>query len=223
MTTTQTDTFGNTGTNGGQTITLDLTAPVVTLTSVNGTARTFPYTTNLAATSVGGACGTAAGDTATVSIVVTGASTQNGTAPCSAGAWTFTFATSLAATGTYSVLAVQSDAVGNSGTSGSQTINIDATAPVVTLTSVNGTARTFPYTTNLAATSVGGACGTAAGDNATVSVAVTGAGTQSGTTACSAGAWTFTFSARARRRPARTTSRRPRPIPRATPAPAAPR
>ena len=154
---------------------------------MNGTASTFPLSTNATATSVGGACGTATGDTASVSVVVTGASTQNGTAPCTAGAWTFTFATALSAAGTYNVTAIQTDAAGNSGTSGAKTITLDTTAPAVNLTSVNGTAQTFPYSTNLAVTSVGGTCGTAVGDNATVTIAVTGASTQNGSDAVQRG------------------------------------
>ena len=191
VTATQTDAAGNTGTSGAQTITVDTTAPGVTLTTENGTARTFPYTTNATATSVGGACGTAASDSTTVNIAVTGSTTQNGTAPCAAGAWTYSFSPTLSASGTYNVTATQTDTAANIGTSGVKAITIQTTAPTVTLTTVNGTGRTFPFSTNATVTTVGGACTTAAGVNATVSVSVTGASTQSGTTACTAGAWSF--------------------------------
>ena len=192
ITATQTDAAGNTGTTGAQSITVDRTLPPVTLTSVNGTVRTFPYTTNVTATTVGGACGTAAGDSTIVAIGVAGSTTQNGTAPCTAGAWTYTFAPTLSASGSYDVTATQTDTASNVGTSGTKIITIQTTAPVVTLTAVNGTARTFPYSTNATVTTIGGACTTAAGVNPTVSVSITGASTQSGTTACSGGAWTFT-------------------------------
>ena len=193
ITATQSDTSGNTGTSGARSITVDKTLPVVTLTTVNGTARTFPYSSNVVVATVGGACGAAIGDGATVAVAITGTATQNGTATCSAGLWTYSLTTLLSVTGTYVITGTQTDAAANSGTTGAQTINLDATAPVVTLTSLNGTARTFPYSTNVNATSVGGACGVLAGDSATVSVAVTGTTTQNGTAPCTAGAWTYTF------------------------------
>src|SRR5262249_18385923 len=150
----------------------------------------FPYSTNQNVTSVGGACGTASGDTPTVSVAVTGGSTQNGTTPCSGGNWTYTLTTPLSAVGAYNVTATQTDAVGNTGTSGAQSISIALTAPVVTLTPDDGPARSFPYSTNQTVTTVAGACGAVSGDIATVSVAVTGGSTQNGTTACVAGNWT---------------------------------
>ena len=103
-----------------QTINVDAVAPVVSLTALNGTARTFPYSTNVTATSVGGVCGTLSGDSATVSVAVTGASIQNGTTACTAGAWTYTFAPALSAAGAYSVTATQTDTFANTGTSGAQ-------------------------------------------------------------------------------------------------------
>src|SRR5262249_220603 len=157
----------NTGTSGAQTITVDRTAPVVTLTTVNGIVRSFPYTTNATVNTVGGACGTAAGDSATVSVAITGAATQNGTAPCSGGAWTYTRTRALSANGTYAVTATQTDTATNSTTTGAVSITINTAAPTVTLASVNGTARTFPFITNTTVTTIGGACTTAAGVNAT--------------------------------------------------------
>ena len=187
----QSDTASNTGSTGAQTITVDKTAPVVTLTTANGTVRTFPYLSNAVVTTVAGACGTAAGDSATVSVSVTGAGSENGAATCTTGAWSYTFVSSLAVNGAYSVTATQTDGAANNGTSGAKTITVDTTAPVITLTSVNGTVRSFPYTTNTNVTTVGGACGSASGDIATISVAITGASTQSGTATCGSGTWTF--------------------------------
>src|SRR5262249_27850172 len=151
-----------------QTITVDRTAPVVTLTTVNGTVRSFPYITNATVTTVGGACGSTAGDSATVSVAITGATTQNGTANCTSGAWTYTASPALSANGTYSIIATQTDTAGNSANSGAQSITINTAAPTVTLASVNGTARTFPFITNATVTTLGGACTTAAGVNPTV-------------------------------------------------------
>ena len=152
ITATQTDTATNTGTSGAQSITINTAAPIVALTTVNGTARTFPFITNTTVTTLGGTCTTAAGVNPTVSVAITGASTQNGTATCTTGAWTFTPTTSLSADGIYSVTATQSDTASNVGTSGAQSITVDKTTPVVTLATVNGTARTFPYISNATVT-----------------------------------------------------------------------
>jgi len=193
ITATQLDAATNVGTSGAQSVTLDTTAPVVTLTTVNGNAATFPLSTNATATTVGGACGTASGDSATVTVAVTGASTQSGTATCNSGAWTRTFATSLSANGTYNVTATQTDTAGNTGSSGTKAITVDKTAPAVTLTQVNGSARTFPLSINATVTTIGGACGTASGDTSSVAVTVTGASTQNGIATCSGASWTFTL------------------------------
>src|SRR5262249_12432581 len=155
----------NVGTTGPQTINVDRTLPLVTLTNVNGTARTFPLSINVTVTTVGGACGTAAGDAATVAIALTDAGSGNGTAPCTAGAWTYTFSTPLAANGVYTVTATQTDTAGNTGTSGAKSITVQTAAPTITLATVNGTARTFPYTTSATVTTFGGTCTTAAGVN----------------------------------------------------------
>ncbi|MGH9154703.1 MAG: beta strand repeat-containing protein [Acidimicrobiales bacterium] len=194
VTATQADGSGNSGTSGPQSITIDTAGPVVSLTRVNGATVTFPFTTGASVTTVGGACGTAAGDSATVTVTVTGAGTQTGTATCTTGVWTYTASPALSAAGTYSVTATQADGSGNSGTSGPQSITVDTAGPVVSLTSVNGATVTFPFTTGASVTTVGGACGTAAGDSATVDVAVTGTAAQTGTATCTAGAWTYTAS-----------------------------
>ena len=102
VTATQSDTASNTGTSGPQNITVDKTTPVVTLTSVNGTARTFPYLTQRSRHVRRRRVRRAAGDAATVSISVTGAGSENGAATCTAGAWTYTFVSSLAVNGAYS-------------------------------------------------------------------------------------------------------------------------
>ena len=107
-------------------------------------------------TSVGGACGTTAGDSTTVNVIIGGAGSENGNATCTAGAWTRTLSTPLAANGVYTATANQADAATNSGTSGAKTITVDKAGPVVTLTTVNGAAQTFPLTTNTTVTSVGG-------------------------------------------------------------------
>ncbi|MEI4927157.1 Ig-like domain-containing protein, partial [Klebsiella pneumoniae] len=87
------------------------------------------------------------------------ASSQNGTAACSTNVWTFTPTTALVTDGVYSVTITQSDTAGNTGTSGAQTITVDKTLPVIALTSVNGTTRSFPYLSNATVTAFGGTCG----------------------------------------------------------------
>jgi hypothetical protein len=178
----QGDAAGNTGTDS-KTVTIDKTAPSVAVTKVNGTVRTFPYSTNQNVTSISGTCGTATGDAATVSWSF---SNQSGTVNCTTGTWSSgTFVTAISAENSYSAQVSQGDAAGNTGTD-SKTVTIDKTAPSVAVTMVNGTARTFPYSTNQNVTSIGGTCGTATGDNGTVSWSFSN---QSGTVNCTTGTW----------------------------------
>src|SRR5215217_3087997 len=138
------DTFSTSGTNGqticvfgsnnGQDFTAnystDNTAPSVTLTQVNGSTRTFPYSTNQDVTSVGGSC--TAGD-GLVSVTRDGNATSPATATCSStGSWSLTLSPSLSAGGTYAFAATQTDASFNTGSSGNQSVTIDKTAPSVT-------------------------------------------------------------------------------------------
>jgi hypothetical protein len=185
---TATDNAGNSAGASFGPIRIDETDPAVTLTKVNGSTRTFPYLTNASITSVGGACGTVSGGSASddSSTVEWSIGPRNGSAACSSGSWTSGSFTAISSDGTYTASATQSDGAGNTGSSGNKMVTLDATPPTVTLTKVNGVTRTFPYSTNGTITSIGGACGTSAGDTATVDWSI---GTQSGTTACSSGSW----------------------------------
>src|SRR5215212_7834165 len=104
MTTTRSDAAGNklggtgTGTAGGggtgnggftgEVYTIDRTAANVTLTDVNGAARTFPYSTNANVTSVGGSCEPGGSP---VSVTLGGNPTTPPLVPCSSsGSWTLT-------------------------------------------------------------------------------------------------------------------------------------
>src|SRR5262249_55645144 len=193
VTATQNDAAGNTGTSGPKSITVQTSAPTVTVSTVNGATRTFPYTTSATVTTFGGTCTSAAGVNTTINVTISGASPQSGPAPCTAAAWNFTPTTAFSANGTYTVTATQSDTAGNTGTSNPQNIIVDKTAPIVSLTTVNGTAQSFPYLTNAVVTSVGGACGVLSGDSTTVNVSVAGAGSENGAATCAAGIWTYTF------------------------------
>ena len=132
--------LGGTGTSGagdgsstGPIYTVDKTAPIVSVTKVNGAVVTFPNSTNAASvTSIGGACDSVSGDSSTVGVSITGTASQSGTANCSSGSWTLTLTTPLSAEGSYTVAATQSDSAGNTGSSGNQTIKIDRTAPART-------------------------------------------------------------------------------------------
>ena len=110
---------------------IDTTAPVVTVTSVNGASRTFPYSTGANVTSIGGTCGTAVGDSATVAPLIAGVATAPATANCVSGAWTLTLTTALSSDGTRTLSATQGDLALNSGTAAPQTLVIDKIRPTV--------------------------------------------------------------------------------------------
>ncbi len=197
---TASDNAGNSDSTSFGPIKIDKAAPSVTITQVNGSSVSFPFVTNVNVTTISGTCGTAAdgstsADAGTVQVSIMGAASQSGAATCTGGGtWTYTTSPALSADGGYTVNASQDDGAGNTGHAASRSITIDKTAPVVTLTKVNGAVVTFPHTTGTGAvTSIGGACGTLTGDSATVSWSVTGGSTQSGTTACSAGSWEATL------------------------------
>src|SRR5439155_22458205 len=93
-----------------------------------------PYSTKNDVTSIGGTCGSLTGDSSTINWSVSGDSSQAGTATCSSNSWSATL-TTLSAEGNYTVSASQSDAAGNTGNSGSKSITIDKTAPVISAVS----------------------------------------------------------------------------------------
>jgi hypothetical protein len=171
----------------GETYNFDATAPVVTVTKVNGSPVSFPYFTNTNVTSIGGQCGTALGDLATVTVTVTGFSPVS--APCTSGSWSLTLSPALSAGGAYTVSAIQVDTFAHLGTSGVKTLTIDKTAPVVALTKVNGAPATFPYSTFSTVTSIGGTCTTGDG-----SVKVTITARPDALVACTSGTWSLVVS-----------------------------
>src|SRR5262249_61735097 len=106
--------------------------------------------TNDSTPTLGGSAGGAAGDSTTVTArVYQGASVagtllQTLSATRVGATWTID-ATTLP-DGQYTVQAKQTDFTGATNTTAAVTFNVDTTAAPVTLTSANGTARTFPYT-----------------------------------------------------------------------------
>lgn len=145
VTASQADTAGNTGTSGGKSITVDKTAPTVSVDKVNSAAATFPLFTNAASvTSLGGVCESSTGASA-VSLLINGVA--SGTPTCTTNAWTQTLGTALTAEGTYTLNANQTDALGNSGTSGNLSLTIDRTAPVVSISTITtGSGHTVTVT-----------------------------------------------------------------------------
>ena len=129
------------------------TAPVGSVTKVNGSGQTFPYSTNVNVTSIGGACGTLAGDSSTVNPLINGAATAPATATCTAGAWSLTLTTALSTQGSRTFSATQGDTAGdtagNTGTAPNQAITIDTTAPAASTTNLNASAPTSPYYTTV--------------------------------------------------------------------------
>ena len=117
------------------TVTVDNTAPVVSLDTVNGAPATFPYSSMVDVASLGGACVT--GDsTVTVTIVDTATQPENST--CTAGAWSSTLTTTITTPTVYTVTTTQTDGAGrDAGTSGGDSLTIEP--PVVFVaTSGNG-------------------------------------------------------------------------------------
>ena len=172
----------------------DFVAPTVTL--VTPAHLSF---TNDSTPTFSGACGTAIGDSTTVTVNIHQGTSlsdplyQTLTTSCTGGTYSVDASPPLPQD-TYTAQASQGDWAGNTGTSSANTFDVDGDAPIVTLTQVNGVATSFPNVRNTDVTSVGGACGTLPGDLPTVTVTVTGAVSLTDTTTCSAGAWTYTFS-----------------------------
>jgi hypothetical protein len=116
----------------------DWVAPVVTLT-----APADGSFTNVAATPLSGAAGTAAGDSATVvarlyaGTAASGTPVQTLNATRAGAAWSATPA--ALADGTYTAQATQSDSGGNTGTSGTRTFTVDTKRPnAVTVDATDG-------------------------------------------------------------------------------------
>ncbi len=177
--------------SGSVHVVTDATPPVVLVTTVNGNTVTFPFSTNQDITSIGGTCGTAVGDLTPVNWSI---DSQSGVATCSGGGtWSSGALTAISVEGSYTAAASQSDNASNTGND-SKLIRLDKTSPVVPITSVNGNPASFPSAFNVNVTDVGGTCGILTGDSATISVAITGTASQSGTATCSGGSWSYTMS-----------------------------
>ncbi|MFM8311728.1 MAG: IPT/TIG domain-containing protein, partial [Ilumatobacteraceae bacterium] len=130
---TQADSLGNSVPSAAHTFIVDLTAPVIALSSPVTNTATVDTTPT-----VSGTAGIVSGDFSTVNVKVYSGSTATGTPVQSQvttrsnanGAYTVDLAT--LARGTYTIVSEQRDAAGNIGTSSSTTIRV-ANVPTVTL------------------------------------------------------------------------------------------
>ncbi len=175
----QEDKAGNVGKSTPVTFTVDTTPPVLTVNPVAAwTKDSTP------------ALGGSAGDSASVEVILEGPSASKGAAVLSGGNWSYTPGSALP-DGTYTARAVGKDLAGNVGESSSVTFTVDTVAPAVTLESVASPSNdTTPM--------LKGSAGVAAGDDASVEVAIykgsvaSGTPARSETVAPSGGSWTYT-------------------------------
>ena len=182
----QTDSFGNTGT-ASLSFTLDTTAPVVAISSSGGP-------TNQAAQTISGTVDVAdAGST--VTLFDNGSATALGTATVgSDGSWST--GVTLPGNGSHSIVAKDTDAAGNAGSSSAVVYNLSTTGPTLTeaLTIDTGSSASDRITSNDALSGSGLA-------NTVVHFTIDGSAIATTVTATAAGAWSFTPSGLGRRRP----------------------
>ena len=189
----QDDAAGNAGTSTAHSFTLDTTAPGVSLVHPADGSTTGDQTPTF-----DGAGGTASGDAGSVSVAIhagTGLAgavvqTRTTTRDPSTGAFSVDAAPALA-DGTYTAVATQDDAAGNTGRSAAHTFTVSTLAPVVTLDHPAGGDRTADTTPTF-----DGTASTAADPQVTVSVwsgGTVGAGapdvTYTATRDAATGAW----------------------------------
>ena len=168
----QSDEAGHTGTSVAVTFTVDANPPAVTLTSPVGGA----LLTSSSQTLSGGAA-TASWDLQSVMLVIHegslgGPIVSSGSVSVSGGKWSYG---SHLSNGEYTAQASQKDEAGHTGTSTAVTFTVDATAPVVTLTSPTAGALVESSEPTLS-----GGAGTAAWDHQTVTVAIHEGGSLTG-------------------------------------------
>ncbi|HEX3519333.1 MAG TPA: Ig-like domain-containing protein [Solirubrobacteraceae bacterium] len=149
----QDDEAGNVGKSAPVTFTVDTTPPVVT---VNSAAKWTKDSTP----TLGGS----AGDSASVEVMLEGPSASKVAAVLSGGNWSYTPGSALP-DGTYTARAVGKDLAGNVGESSAVTFTVDTVAPAVTLESVASPSNDTTPTLK-------GSAGVAAGDDASVEVAI---------------------------------------------------
>ena len=169
----QSDEVGDTGTSSAVTFTVDANAPVVTLTSPAGGALLKSSSQSLS-----GAAASAPWDDPSVTVAIhegdslSGKLEASGSAPVSGGKWSYG---SHLSTGEYTAQVSQTDQAGHTGTSSAVTFRVDATAPVVTLTSPTAGALL-----EISEPKLSGGAGAAAWDDQSVTVAIHEGGSLTG-------------------------------------------
>jgi hypothetical protein len=159
----QEDEAGNVGASGAVTFTVDTAPPAVTLSAVGSP-------TGDATPSFSGGVGAAAGDLASVQVVVhkgtlSGAVAAEDSASVSGGTWSY--ASPSLADGQYTVQAIQHDQAGNEGKSASATFTVDTTAPTLSVTTPKG-----GEILKSSKVSFSGSTGNESGDSSTVIVEI---------------------------------------------------
>jgi large repetitive protein len=185
----QSDEAGNTGVSTPSTFTIKTIGPAVSLTTV-------PSPTNNPKPTLTGGAGMAAGDIASVTVKVYAGSGTSGslvrtlTTTASGGTWHVT-PTEALLDGVYTARAEQADQAGNTTTTPTSTFTVDTTKP-----SVHITTPTSGVVINASKPTISGTAGSAAGDQATVTVnvysgsSVSGTPTQTVNLTRSGGSWT---------------------------------
>ena len=172
----QTDAANNTGFSAPHTFTVDPTPPTITLTTpANGSS------TNDTTPTLSGVAGIAPGDLANVTVTVYNGPNTSGTVaatlPTTRNALTgvYTIDASALTEGTYTAIARQQDAAGNTGSSSANTFVVDTTPPVVTLTNPANGLSTSDTTPTYNGTATAGT-----GDSTTVVVKIYAGATATG-------------------------------------------
>ena len=190
------DAVGNVGTSTPVVFTLDTVSPTVTI----GTPGT---TTNQATQTISGTVTTteaAAGNTVTLLDTVNGVTTQIGTATVSGGSWTTSV--TLSGNGANSIVAQDTDAAGNTGSSSATVFTLATVAPTIAITGpvagdniVNKAEAAAGVTiSGTAAAGIGGAA--VNGQTATITIVdSTNTVKDTLTTTVSGGAWSVNLSA----------------------------
>ena len=183
-----TDAAGNTGTSTPVVFTLDTLAPTVAISTAAETSSVASQT--ISGTVTAGAGEAAVGATVTLLDTVGGVTTQIGTATVgSGGVWTTTV--TLSGDGAHSIVAQDTDAAGNTGTSTPVVFTLDTLAPTVAISTAAETSSVASQT--ISGTVTAGAGEAAVGATVTLLDTVGGVTTQIGTaTVGSGGVWTTT-------------------------------